>query len=93
MLGFPPRRLSRGSPYFGAIVGRYANRIASGRSPSTAKDYPLAVNNGPNTCTAASGLRQGGLEGRASGTDEASRRLTYTSPDGEEGFPGTLRRA
>lgn len=78
------------SPYFGAIVGRYANRIAGGRFALDGREYHLARNDGPNS-----------LHGGSRGFDKRvwdvvaadSRRveLAYTSPDGEEGYPGTLR--
>jgi aldose 1-epimerase len=80
--------------YFGASVGRYANRIAKGRFTLDGKTYQLAVNDGPNAL-------HGGLEGFdkqlwtiakvASGKDAASVTLTYTSADGEEGYPGTMQ--
>jgi len=79
-------------PYFGAIVGRYANRIAKAQFTLDGKTYRLAANSGPNT-----------LHGGTKGFDkavwqaepfehgaEAGVVLTHTSPDGEEGFPGTL---
>jgi aldose 1-epimerase len=80
--------------YFGATVGRYANRIAKGRFTLDGKAYQLPVNDGPNAL-------HGGLKGFdkqlwtiskvTSGPDSASVTLTRTSPDGEEGYPGTMR--
>lgn len=80
------------SPYFGAIVGRYGNRIARGSFALDGKTYKLAANNGPNSL-------HGGLRGfdkviwsarpfqNQEGTGVS---LDYKSPDMEEGFPGTL---
>lgn len=84
------------SPYFGAIVGRYGNRIAGGKFSLDGKDYALALNNAPGgiKCGLHGGLRgfdkvvwagEGIVQGGAQGL-----RLRYTSMDGEEGYPGTL---
>ena len=76
-------------PYFGSTVGRVANRIAKGRFTLDGQTYALAINNGPNSL-------HGGLKGfdkvlwKAEPQAGATVKFTYTSPDGEEGYPGTL---
>jgi len=82
----------KGHPYFGAIVGRYANRIAKGRFTLDGVEYKLAQNNGENHL-------HGGVQGfdkkvwkpRAYTDAEGEHlELSYLSPDGEEGYPGAL---
>ena len=81
----------KGNPYIGSLVGRYANRIANSRFSIDGQTYQLASNNNGNAL-------HGGLQGFdkvfwtiAAGQDSAqSLKLTYQSPDGEEGYPGNL---
>jgi aldose 1-epimerase len=80
----------KSSPFFGALVGRYGNRIANAKFTLDGKTYTLAANNGPNSL-------HGGLKGfdkvlwKTEVLDnENAIKLTYVSKDGEEGFPGAL---
>jgi aldose 1-epimerase len=79
-------------PYFGAIVGRYGNRIGNARFVLDGVEYKLPANDGPNCL-------HGGTRGfdkhvwmpkDASGAGGPAVQLTYLSKDGEEGFPGNL---
>jgi aldose 1-epimerase len=82
----------KGTSYFGAIVGRYGNRIAKARFTLEGKEYALNVNDGHNTL-------HGGLKGfdkvvweadESTPATQPSLSLSYLSRDGEEGFPGSL---
>jgi aldose 1-epimerase len=90
VLGFDTlEKYLKGHPYFGCTVGRVANRIAKGRFTLDGKTYTLAVNNGPNHL-------HGGLKGfdkvvwKAQPQQGTAVQFTYTSADGEEGYPGKL---
>ncbi len=79
----------RQDKYMGALVGRFANRIGGARFTLEGRDYPLAANDGPNHL-------HGGLTGfdkqiwTVEDADERSLHLSLVSPDGQEGYPGTL---
>ncbi|HPG12757.1 MAG TPA: aldose epimerase family protein, partial [Chitinophagaceae bacterium] len=81
--------VSAGERFFGAIVGRFGNRIAKGQFTLDGKSYQLDLNNGPNSL-------HGGRKGYHSVVwdmkqlDSSSVELTYVSADGDEGYPGTL---
>lgn len=83
----------KNDPFLGVVAGRFANRIAEGRFSLKGKPYQLAVNNGPNH-----------LHGGNSGFDKKlwsatpledrkpeGVKMSYTSPDGEEGYPGKVQ--
>ena len=84
----------QGTSYFGALIGRYGNRIAHGRFMLNGVSYKLATNDGPNSL-------HGGVVGfdkvvwkvtDASVKEQGAQlALSYTSRDGEEGYPGTLQ--
>jgi aldose 1-epimerase len=78
--------------YFGALIGRYGNRIAGGKFKLDGKEYTLAKNNGPNSLHGGlKGFNQVVWEANAAPTSGgATLTLSYLSKDGEEGFPGNL---
>ena len=80
------------NPFFGAIVGRYGNRIAKGEFKLDGKTYTLAKNNGPNSLHGGNkGFNKVVWSARdASKPGLPAVHLTYISKDGEEGYPGNL---
>jgi aldose 1-epimerase len=75
-----------GRASFGAIIGRYANRIAKGRFTLNGREYQLPVNNGPNHLHGGKGTHFLVFDARQ--LDERTLQLTYNFKDGEEGYPG-----
>jgi aldose 1-epimerase len=91
VIGFPDLASydNNNNVFFGALIGRYGNRIARGELIVDGVTYPLATNNGPNHLHGGGGFHSrrweiGDVRGNA-------LTLRYTSPDGEDGYPGTLR--
>ncbi|WP_394343374.1 aldose epimerase family protein [Hymenobacter rigui] len=90
--GYQSPEFLKAGPYFGALIGRYGNRIAEGRFTLDGKEYTLAKNNGENTL-------HGGKKGfdkvlwqaePGTSAEGPTLKLTYLSKDGEEGYPGNL---
>lgn len=94
VLGYPTVEPYAEAPFFGETIGRVANRIGDAKIESlNGKSYELAANNGPNHL-------HGGLQGWGKKTFKGPELVnrngkegvlfTYVSPDGEEGYPGTV---
>ena len=93
VLGYSePEKYLTNPSYFGATVGRFANRIAKGRFTLDGKAYQLPINNGPNSLhggTAGFGQAAWTVVKVISGP-EASVTLRYVSPDGDQNYPGQV---
>ena len=82
--------MKKGEPFFGAIIGRYGNRIGKAKFSLGGKEYQLDLNDGPNTL-------HGGSKGfhavmwDAKQLNDSSLEFSYTSPDNEMGYPGELK--
>ena len=103
-LGFPkladyvenstrPASGGSGTTYFGATIGRYANRIANGKFELNGKTYRLPKNNAPNTLHGGPKAFNTKVWNATpkKGEDSVALELTYTDPDGYNGFPGTVK--
>jgi aldose 1-epimerase len=93
VLGYTtPELYLEGNPYFfGAVIGRYGNRIAKGKFTLDGKEYQLIVNDGPNSLHGGKGFDKRVWAATPIEGDEPALKLTYTAKDGEEGYPGNLK--
>jgi aldose 1-epimerase len=90
--GYTSPAFLKANPYFGAIIGRYGNRIGGAKFKLDGKECVLAKNNGPNNLHGgAKGFDKVVWEAKEiKGETSVGIAFTYVSKDGEEGFPGTL---
>ena len=90
--GYQSAAFRKSNPYFGALIGRYGNRIAKGKFVLDGKAYQLATNNGVNTLHGGKiGFDQKVWQATpGTSADGPTLTLKYLSKDGEEGYPGNL---
>ena len=79
-----------GDPYFGSVVGRYANRIGAGKFTLDGVEYSLSLNNGPNTLHGGPGGWHSVVWDAEIVEGSNAVKFTYLSPDMEEGYPGNM---
>ena len=90
--GYLSPEFKKSNPYFGALIGRYGNRIKGGQFSLDGQPYTLAKNNGPNSLHGGNqGFNQKIWTAKpGTSADGQTLTLTYLSKDGEEGYPGNL---
>jgi aldose 1-epimerase len=89
--GYLSPEYAKSNPYFGALIGRYGNRIGKARFSLDGKEYKLAANNGVNHLHGGvKGYDKVVWEARPLPGEEPALELHYLSKDGEEGYPGNL---
>ena len=92
VLGYTSPELYESNPYFfGAIIGRYGNRIAKGKFSLDGKEYQVTVNDGPNSLHGGKGFDKKVWTAEPVEGDAPAIKLSYTAKDGEEGYPGNLK--
>ena len=90
--GYQSPAFRKSTPYFGALIGRYGNRLKGGKFTLDGKAYALATNNGPNALHGGKvGFDQKVWQATpGASADGQTLTLKYLSKDGEEGYPGNL---
>lgn len=94
ILGYDqPESYLTDAAFFGAVVGRNANRIAGGHFTLEGKEYQLAVNNGPNNLHSGPDVYRNRIWEASAGADESGSYAQFSlwSEDGDQGFPGKAR--
>ena len=93
VLGYKDEEPYKHAPFFGETIGRVANRIKDGKMNVNGREYQLELNNGPNSLHGGpEGWGRQSFKGPTSVSKDGkeSMKFSYVSPDGDEGFPGTV---